>query len=165
LQASHAALHPVLQHTPSTQVLWSQSWVVWHFFPRAHRAHVALLPPQSTSDSVPSCLPSLQSTVPPQPSGMVPQPSPAAVQSGWVLGTQASEPASISVVVVVEVVVVSVVEVVVVSVVEVVLVVALVVEPVVAPPVPLAPPFPPPLEELHAARSAPASIPTTIVPS
>jgi hypothetical protein len=83
--------HAPSQQTPSTQIPPWQSLPLWHFFPWAQRAQV-VVPPQSTSVSVPSCLPSSQATVPPQPSGMVPQVTPAALQSALVFGVQPHTP-------------------------------------------------------------------------
>jgi hypothetical protein len=74
VQAWHEPVHGVLQHTPSAHVspFW-QSDVALHFWPWAQRfAHVAVLPPQSTSVSLPSFLASLQLSIPPQVSEMLP---------------------------------------------------------------------------------------------
>jgi hypothetical protein len=77
VQASHAPPHAWLQHTPSAHVRpLAQSEVALHFLPCAQRvAQVPLplaVPPQSTSVSLPSCLPSSQSRLPPQPSETLP---------------------------------------------------------------------------------------------
>jgi hypothetical protein len=55
----------VAQQTDSKQVAWSQSPVPLQLFPLAQCGQVA--PPQSTSVSVPFCVPSEQGLLPPEP--------------------------------------------------------------------------------------------------
>jgi hypothetical protein len=73
VQAWQVPVQAVSQHTPSAQLPLVQSLPALHFFPLAQRVgHPAVGPPQSTSVSPPSFVPSLHETIPWHPSEMGP---------------------------------------------------------------------------------------------
>src|SRR5262249_43366756 len=58
------------QQTPSVELPLKQSLSALHFLPAPHFTEQPA-PPQSTSVSLPSLIPSLHTSIPPQPSGII----------------------------------------------------------------------------------------------
>jgi hypothetical protein len=88
VHALHVPAHALPQHTPSAQKVEVQSVPALHAVPLPHLVAHPPPPPQSTPVSLPSFIPLLQLTVPPQPSAPEPQVRPSCAQ---VLGVHPHE--------------------------------------------------------------------------